>query len=267
MKACCLTELWVLATLLALFSCRGVCFSQQTVSQFDAKAADEPVELTEARAARASAEQRARALELEIERLRGENQALKSRYAGLYLRTYEALERLRKQELAAANLIQGESASGRDDALEALDSVLSGLARLQEAFAGYRSHVLALAKALQASDAAKAELERRSALVQEALSATSKPLVHASGAGRSGGGTATVLAVDAENALVILDRGRLAGIQPGTLWFISGKDGTVLAKLKTVECRTQCSAAVVTEGDFLLVRKGASLSPLVKASR
>ena len=274
MKASDLTGRWVFATLLALVSCRGVCFSQQTVSHFDAKAADESVELIEARTARASAEQRIRDLELEIERLRRENQSLKSKYAGLYVKTYDLLERLRRMELAGANLIHSGSASGtgmnRDDALEALDLTIGRMTRLQEACADYRKYVSSLAGILQASDAAKSELARHGESMQKALDAVARPLVMASKRNvrmerdRLG---ASVVSVDEELGLVVLDRGSLSGVRSGRMWFLSGANGVILAKLQTVECRAEFCAAVVVEGELSRIRPGAVVAPLVKVEK
>ena len=266
-----LTDFRVLAILAALISCRGVCFSQQTVSQFGAKAADEPIELIEARNARASAEKRVLDLELELEKLRGENQALKEKYAGLYLQTHETLERLRNQELAAANLIQGGASSDggmkRDDALEALNLTLERLVQLQGIYTDYRSYVSALADTLQVSEAAKGELERHGKVLQGAVEAALKPLTAFSQRGRADRMNATVVSVNDGLGLFILDRGALSGVRSGREWFLSGKNGKILAKLKTVECRAEFSAAMLTEGDADAVRVGSVLSPLGRSTK
>ena len=260
------------ATLLALVSCRGVCFSQQTVSHFDAKAADESVELIEARTARASAEARIRDLELEIERLRKENESLKSKYAGLYLKTYELLEQLRRMELAGANLIQAGSASvtemERNDALEALNLTIGRMTRLQEAYADFRKVVFSLCEVLQASEAAKGELARHGERMQEAMEAVARPLVMATRRNARGDRlTATVVSVNEEQGLVVLDRGSLAGVRSGRMWFLSGANGVILAKLQTVECRAELCAAVVVEGELARIRPGDVVSPLVRVSK
>ncbi len=213
--------------------------------------------LQEAKVARESAESRAVALELELERLRKDYDELRSRYAELYLRGHATLDRMRELELQAANLVQnkgaGDARGTSQQALEALNLTLDRQLNVQRSLDDFEKFMSTLMDTLRPSDALRRELEQRISALHGAVEQSLKPLSIVARRGSSGGSPnsgATVVAIHADMQIVILDRGLLAGIRPGRKWHLALADGTVAARLQTVDCRQEFSAAVVLSGDL-----------------
>ncbi len=225
----------------------------------------ESLELREAKVARESAEKRVLDLELELEKLRRDYTTLRSKYAELYVDTYKAVRSMRDLEMNAARLVQNRDGKsrddGRDEVLEALELVLSRQLELQNALRSFQEYLSAAMDVLRPSEAVKEELDKRGGALREAVENSMKPLsalaLRTSG---NGPGTCSVVSVNDERQLFIIDRGTLSGVRPGRKWRLVGKNGEVEAVLLTVDARPEISALIVTEGSYSSVRTGSVLS-------
>ena len=252
------------AILLSLAFPGNLCLGQNNPDS-DVKSG-ESLALREAKVARESAERRVLGLELELESLRKEHDKLRSRYVELYLTSQKVTEELLNLELRAANLLQskdGEKASSlNNDALQALELVLRRQVELQDAFTSLQEYLNAIMDMLQPSQAVKEGLEKKSARLSEAIADSIKPLSVVAGREKQAlTPNGTILKVDEELEIVILDKGSLTGIRPGKRWRLPGKDGKDEAKLVTVDARPEISAATVVEGSFSALRVGGILLP------
>lgn len=222
----------------------------------------ESLELREAKVARESAEKQVLDLELEIDKLRRDYTKLRSKYAELYMETYKAVKNLRSLELTAANLVQKEDGkdSGRDEAIEAMELVLSRQIELQNALKSYQDYLSAAMDVLQPSEAVKSELDKRGKNLADAVDNCMKPLTSLVLKGGTGEhNSCSVVSINEELELVILDKGTLHGIKTGSKWKLMGLEGETLAKLQTVDARPEISAAVVMEGTLGVIRTGSVL--------
>ena len=227
---------------------------------------NESLALREAKVARESAERRVLGLELELESLRKEHDKLRSRYVELYLNAQKVTEELLNLELRAANLLQskeGEKAANLNaDALQALELVLSRQVELQDAFTSLQEYLNAILDVMQPSQAVKEGLEKKTARLSEAIASSLKPLSVVAGREKQAfTANSTILKIDEELEIVILDKGTLLGTRPGKKWRLPGKDGKDEAKLVTVDARPEISAATVVEGSFKALQDGSILLP------
>ncbi|MBR0458946.1 MAG: hypothetical protein IJJ26_06895 [Victivallales bacterium] len=227
----------------------------------------ESVALQEAQVARASAERRAVALELELEKLQKDYDALRSRYAELYIQSHATVDRLRTVELNAAHLIQKKSELDEkqvaQQALEALNLALSRQVQVYQALDEFEKYITTLLDVLQPSDAIRRETSERTAALKHAVEQSLKPLsvVARRGSERTQDQGATILQVHKELQIAILDKGLLSGIRPGQRWHLTGSDGKVVARLQTVDCRQEFSAAVILNGSLDQMGPGTILMP------
>ena len=250
--------------LMALTFPGNLCLGQNNPDS-DVKS-NESLELREAKVARESAERRVLGLELELESLRKEHDKLRSKYVELYLNSQKVMEDLLNLELRAANLLQskddGKATNLNSEALQALELVLGRQVELQDAFLDFQEYLNATLEVLQPSQAVKDGLVKRNERLSEAIANSLKPLsVVARKESQSLSANCTILKVDEELEIVILDRGTLSGVRPGKKWRLPGKDGRNEARLVTVDARPEISAASVIEGNFKALQSGLILQP------
>lgn len=227
----------------------------------------ESLDLREAKEARESAEKRVLELELELEKLRKDYDALRSRYAGLYLESHDVIDKMKNLEISAANLLRNKNASSsgslENEAMEAMSlSVSRQIAALDE-LKHFEKYISSLMDVLQPSTALKSELDKRVSDLKKSVELALKPLstVARRGSGGTGKSNCDVIAVSVEMQLVILNRGFLSGVRPGKRWHLNGPDGKIAATLVTVDSRPEISAAVLLEGDIEALNPGSSLLP------
>ena len=236
----------------------------------------ESLELREAKVARESAENRVLELELEKKRLSADYARLRSQYADLYIKTYKAINRLRELELSAANLIQSgdgtpkaaQNSNSNDsiegtghEVLEALELILAKQVELQDALREFSACLGATMDILQPSEAIKAELDKRLEKLKAAVENSARPLTIS---GKRDGGalrSCNILSIDEEHGLVLIDKGTIAGMQPGRKLKLPGRDGNPEARLVVVDARAEISAAVMLEGELNALRPGNILQP------
>jgi len=215
----------------------------------------EKILLEEARSARESAEKRVVALNEELERLRQDYAALRGSYAELFLKGSRQLERLKELELRAANLVQGHPASDAEKAMaravETLSLLIERQVAVQDTLADFEKYLTTLMDVLRPSAALRSELTERTAALKEAVEKSLQPLAQYARGEQSASGPAscTVISVSKEKQLVFLDCGLAAAVRPGRRWCLCDEAGKVVARLVTVDCRGEYSAAVVVQGD------------------
>ena len=225
------------------------------------------VALQEAKVARESAERRAVALELELEKLKRDYDALRSQYADLYLKSHATVDRMRDLELAAANLLQKKDTTELDaatvQAFEALSLAFDRQAKALQALDDFEKFMSTMMDVLRPSDAMRHSLAERVAAVKTAVEQGLKPLssVARRGSGGPAVGSASILEVHKDMQLVILDKGLLAGIRPGLRWHLADAEGKVTARLLTVDSRQEFSAAVLLNGSIEQLAVGGILLP------
>ena len=217
----------------------------------------------EAQEARESAERRSLELELELRKMRGELDALRSRYAALYVESHQVLRNLREMEAEAARLIQKKQSGDSDkaDVLEALDLMVRRQLEVRQTLLDFEKCLSSLLEVLQPSDAVKSELERRLAVLKKAVDDSLVPVPQVMGVGGVSATGAQVLSVNRKEETVTLDKGSLNGVRPGKVWCLTDKGGVVLAKLRTIACRQDFCTAVLIEGKMSHLNEGALLSP------
>ena len=241
----------------------------------------ESFELREAKVARESAENRVLELELEKKKLSADYTKLRSQYADLYIKTYKAVKRLRELELQAANLIQtGEgtpksttSGNPTDDidgtgheVLEALELILARQVELQDALKEFTSCLNATMDIVQPSEAVKAELDKKLDKLKLAVDNSTRPLSISSKKDGGASVSCSILSIDEEHGLVLIDKGTLTGMQPGRRLKLAARDGTPEARLVVVDSRAEISAAVMLEGELGILGAGNILQPESEAA-
>ncbi len=241
----------------------------------------ESLELREAKVARESAENRVLELELEKKKLSADYTKLRSQYADLYIKTYKAVKRLRELELQAANLIQsGEgtpksATSGKNtddidgtghEVLEALELILARQVELQDALREFTSCLTATMDIVQPSEAVKAELDKKLDKLKAAVDNSTRPLTISSKKDGSALASCSILSIDEEHGLVLIDKGTLTGMQPGRRLKLAARDGTPEARLVVVDARAEISAAVMLEGELGILGAGNILQPESEAA-
>ena len=241
--------LCILCTLVTFLA--SECISQELGNRLVVKEAQE---------ARESAERRSLELELELRKMRGELDALRSRYAALYVESHQVLRNLREMEAEAARLIQKKQSGDSDkaDVLEALDLMVRRQLEVRQTLLDFEKCLSSLLEVLQPSEAVKSELERRLAVLKKAVDDSLVPVPQITGSASATG--AQVLSVNSKEETVTLDKGSLNGIRPGKVWCLTDKGGVVIAKLRTIACRQDFSTAVLIEGKMGHVIEGALLS-------
>jgi len=241
--------LCALVTLLA-----SECISQEVGNDLAVKEAQE---------ARESAERRSLELELELRKMRSEFDALRSRYAALYVESHQVLRNLREMEAEAARLIQKKQSGDSDkaDVLEVLDLLVKRQLQVQQTLLDFEKCLSSLMEVLQPSEAVKSELWRRLAVLKKAVEESLVPIPQAMGMGSASQGDAQVLSVNSKEETVTLDKGSLNGVRPGKVWCLTDKKGVIIAKVKTIACRHDFCSAVLVEGKIGLINEGALLSP------
>ena len=217
----------------------------------------------EAQEARESAERRSLELELELRKMRGELDALRSRYAALYVESHQVLRNLREMEANAARLIQKKQSedSGKAEVLEALDLMVRRQLEVRQTLLDFEKCLSSLLEVLQPSEAVKSELEQRLAELKKSVEKSLETVPQVIFPEKGGNGTAQVLSVNRKDEMVILDKGTLNGVRPGKVWCLLNKEGVVAAKVRTVACRQNFCAAVLLEGGMNLFNEGMVLSP------
>ena len=91
-------------------------------------------------------------------------------------------------------------------------------------------------------------LRRRIADAEDVLTGPQRP------AAEQNGRQATVLRVEAESGIVILDVGHRHGVRPGSFWRPAAAASKI--RLRVVDIRTDLSAAIVTEGPLQSLTPG-----------
>ena len=224
------------------------------------------LKVQEAVVARKAAEARAADLETALASVRQELQALRARYADLYLESQEAVRLLRQLDLNAAHLLleNQDLASGRleSELLSAMADYRKSQAEFVVAVREFQQYLGSVLDVLQPSDALRREVTTRCTALADAAERSLKPLSIVAGRGKRDfeRRSCRVLAVDDDLQIVVLDSGFAAGIRRGTNWKYV-KNDEVIAQLRVIEVRPEISAAVVTQGRFSAVGPGGTVIP------
>ena len=251
----CFAKIKVLCILCALVTfLASECYSQE---------AEKELAVKEAQEARESAERRSLELELELRKMRSELDALRSRYAALYVESHQVLRNLREMEADAARLIQRKQSEDSDkaDVLEALDLMVRRQLEVRQTLLDFEKCLSSLMEVLQPSEAVRSELWRRLTVLKKAVDDSLVPVPQAIGVGKASASVAQVLSLNAKDEAVTLDKGSLNGVRPGKVWCLTDKGGVVIAKFKTIVCRQDFCTAVLVEGKMSHLSEGSLLSP------
>ncbi len=250
----CLQKTRVVCILCALITfLTSECLSQQ---------GDMSMIVKEAREARESAEKRSLELELELRKMRGELDALRSRYAALYVESHQALRNIREMEVNAAHLIQRKQSgdSEKADVLEALDLMVRRQLEVRQTLLEFEKCLSSLMEVMQPSEAVKSELDGRLGKLKKAVDDSLKPVSQVFTPVK-GAVEAQVIAVDRKEEAVTLDKGTLHGVRPGNVWRLLDREGVVIAKVQTIACRSDFCTAVLLQGKMGALVEGSVLSP------
>ena len=226
------------------------------------KPSDHNMVLKEAQVARQAAEGKNAELSAALIRTELELQALRRRYAEIYLASRAAQDELEDYELRVAGLLadREEPTSGRalPRVLAALDKLQSNQQDLRDQVKEFGAYLNSVLDVLQPSEAMRREVTTRFAQLEEVSesSAGPRPIVARRGRGSVERPACRILAVSDELQTVVLNRGFNDGVRQGMTWrVVSGDD--ILARMKVIEVRAAISAAVVTDGKFKAVGPGA----------
>jgi Skp family chaperone for outer membrane proteins len=215
------------------------------------------VALQEAVVARQAAETRAAELETKLAQTRSELEALRTRYADLYLESQERVRKLRDLDLSAAHLLveKQDLESGRleSELLSALSQSRKAQTELLVTVREFQQVLTSVLDVLQPSDALRREVMDRFAALANAAERSLKPLSIVAGRGKRDfeRRSCRVLAVNDDLQIVVLDSGFAAGI----------RRGEQIALLRVIEVRPEISAAIVTHGRFNSVGPGGTVTP------
>jgi hypothetical protein len=200
-------------------------------------------------------------------RLKKELEALRSRYADLYLRSRQ--QRLEQQdlELRVAHLLANQSELHSGEALagavRALKEAVSTQRKLQTAVQEFGIYLNSVLEVLQPSNTLKGQIDNRYKAVRNAAEAVMTPLsfeVARRGSDNPANRACRVLTVNDDLHVVVLDAGTNAGIRPGAKWHVL-TDGHRTADLKILETRPNISAAMIVSGDLKNVGPGSVVAP------
>jgi regulator of replication initiation timing len=231
------------------------------------KVFDVGIQLKEAQVALGAEKERSAKLVQENATLKKELEALRSRYADLYLRSRQ--QRLEQQdlELRVAHLLADQSDLHSGEALaravRALKETGSDQRNLQTAVKEFGIYLNSVLEVLQPSNTLKGEIDSRYNTVRRAVQAMMTPLsygVARRGSGNPANRSCRVLTVDDDLHVVVLDAGTTAGIRPGANWHVL-TDGHRTADLKILETRASISAAMIVRGDLKNVGPGSVVAP------
>lgn len=224
------------------------------------KNANDNPQLREALMIREALEEENRELRQEVQRQEKELTELRSRYASLILKTRERIEKIERLELQAASLL-GENENGDElqkESAELLALERSRLLTLTNRLDELEGKFNATMDILQASNTLREGVADSFQTVKEALNASLQPLLPQ--VREQVSSDCSVLALDNDLRVIVLDKGYLAGIRNGAL-LAYVHDEKTLAVVKVVESRPEESAAVLVEGTWELILPGVILVP------
>ena len=214
-----------------------------------------------------SAERRILQLEWELKTLQNQHAELQKQYAELYERCAATVERMKRLELRAAELIQTQDTPDSEEiaiqAMEALQQAQAHQKTVQDTFTGFEKFLETWMDLLQPSKALRLELTGHLNDLKTAIGTT--PSTGLQPNANTGDGTGkplqrcSILTVDRTKALVYMNGGLAMGIRTGMHWHLCGADGRILARLLTVDCRQKISVAILTQGDLNDLGAGAIL--------
>ncbi len=211
------------------------------------------VVLEEMKVAREAAERRAIQLEAEVSRLKKDLDRIRSSYANLYLESHSSIERLRRMELRAAQMLRqkegGELEKVSEEALEALELAGRRQLAVERSLSEFEQALATMLDVLRPSDAMRHELTSRLQALRGSVEESLKPMsiVAGRGVGVTSGQGCGVVAVNEELDVVLLDCGSRHGVRLGASYSLKRGETTV-AKFKVIEVRSELSAAVLLEG-------------------
>lgn len=225
-----------------------------------------PVVLEEMKVAREAAERRAIQLEAEVSRLKKDLDRIRSSYANLYLESHSSIERLRRMELRAAQMLRqkegGELEKVSEEALEALEIAGKRQLAVERSLSEFEQALATILDVLRPSDAMRRQLTSRLQALRGAVEESLKPMsvVAGRGVGETTGQGCGVVAVNEKLDIVLLDRGSRHGIRPGSCFSLK-RGETPVARFKVIEVRGEASAAVLLEGNARDVAVGSIVMP------
>ncbi len=242
--------------LLVLFFAGSFCSGSESGASTD-------LALQEARVARAALEREKIQLTQELAAARQELDQIRSLYADTLLRQQQPLEKLKKLELSAAHLLNSSNATIEKqfaEVIEILADVQRRILDVEQEFAVFEKSIAAALDGMQPSDAMRREVESRIVSLRRVIENSLNPLslVAGRGSGDSVEPGCLIVSVDKETQSVILNKGFQQGLRSGMI-FLLERAGKTMAEVKVVECRSDCSAAVVIKGSWTALLPGANL--------
>jgi len=226
---------------------------------------DLAIKLQEAQVARVALERANASLQQELVEKTKELDTLRSLYADSIIQQSGMIERLRALELSAAHLVQDGSDKEQkallSEAISTMALVRRRILAIEQELSVFEQSLAVALDVLQPSDAMRREFEHRVLSLRRVIESSLNPLslVAGRGNGDSGKTGCRILSLDEATQSVILDCGYQSNCRVGKI-FVLKRDETVLATLKVVESRADCSAAMLVSGLWSALLPGMAMS-------
>ncbi len=223
------------------------------------------LELQEAQVTRAALERTNASLRQELVEKTKELDTLRSLYADSIIQQSGMIERLRALELSAAHLVQNGSDKEQkalfSEAIATMALVRRRILAIEQELSVFEQSLAAALDSLQPSDAMRREFEHRVMSLRRVIESSLSPLSLVAGRGNGDSGKAgcRILSLDEATQSVILDCGYQSDCRIGKT-FVLKRDESVLATLKVVESRADCSAAMLISGSWSALLPGMAVS-------
>ncbi|MFA6930847.1 MAG: hypothetical protein WCT05_11005 [Lentisphaeria bacterium] len=221
-------------------------------------------ELQEAQVARSALEREKIQLAQELVTVQQELDQIRSLYADSLIRQNQRLENLQNLEMAAAHLLQNGSEQDLQkrftEAIETMATVKRRILAVEQEFSVFEKSIAAALDGMQPSDVMRREVENRIMSLRRVIESSLNPLslVAGRGNGDSEKTGCIILSVDKETQSIILDKGFQQGLRNGLIFSLERAE-KIIAEVKVIECRADCSAAIIVKGNWAALFPGATL--------
>jgi len=216
--------------------------------------------LQEAQEMRAAFEEENRQLRTMLAEKDSEIDKLRSRYADLIINTQLLISRLQELELRSAHLLNGgkpaPSASDLNGSAEALAATKRKLLELENLAGQLENQLNTALDILNPSSVMRDSLLKQ--LVSLKKTVQDSLLLLAGQHDNQRTPNCTILSIDQETRIAILDKGYLAGLRPGSTLSLFRED-TVVTTVKIIESKAEASAAVLESGTWEALLPGLTL--------
>ncbi|MCK5803245.1 MAG: hypothetical protein KAI66_10450 [Lentisphaeria bacterium] len=222
--------------------------------------------LQEVKLALQTEKSRTEKLKTERQLLQRKLEALRTRYADLYLKSREKVDQKEDEHLAIAHLLEERkdisSGMALSQVIRAMEDTQKGQRQLLTAIREYEVYLDSVLDILKPSDALRREVSARTAALSRMGETTLTPLPSVAGRGsrKNAMRRCRVLDVNEELQIVVLDAGYDDGLRAGTRWNVL-RDTKVVAQIELLEVRRRISAAMPLKGGLKAILPGQQVVP------